>query len=615
MKTQSEVHSIVQNFKPLLCAVVIARVAGLSAADLFVGTQAGDYATLSEAVAAAQDGDAVILRAGTHEAATEVVITRPLTVRGITGDPDDVVVKAVGNHRLFKLGHAQAKVSGLTLRDGNAGGESGGAVYITADGGTLENSIVTDCRNTGWGVPGGGIYVAKNADSGLIDRCIVKNSACGNRQGAGGGVALALYGGVARNSLFIENRHSDNSGGNQNLCGTVKVSGGKLVNCTVARNNSYTCPGVWAESGLVLNCIIAENTSESSLDKGYTAWAGNASCFSNCVSAVAINEFCLEMEHPFSDADNGDFSPILGSAGVDSGAAEDWMASALDLLGRPRVSGSAPDAGAIEYDQSLFSAAFSASPSFGTAPLSVNFSVTTAGGTGPYLCSWDWDGDGVADETTSGDVAHTFSNPCLANVGLTVKDTATGNTFSVPRPVPVKVFGDAVRVVAGNANSAPPYDRQENAAATLEAAYAFAEDGTEIVISGGTHDVSAEIKVTKAVTIRGATGRPEDVVLKAKGSHRMFMLANPAAKITGVTIRDGNSGALSGGGVYIDTAGGVLENSIVHSCKATGWGKPGGGIYVAPGADNALIDRCVVSNSICHRQGGGGGTALAIYGG
>lgn len=600
-----------QMIRAALAAVVFA------ASGVFAGTTLNvpsGYADLAAALAAAQDGDEIVLAAGTYETAAEIILSNGITIRGATGKPEDVIVKATGTHRVFKLDNAEAKVSGLTIRDGNAGGESGGGAYITANGGTLENCVVHSCKNTGWGVPGGGVYVAKNAEFGLVDCCVVSNCACGNRQGGGGGVALALYGGVARSSLFVENRHSDNSGGNQSLCGTVKVSGGKLVNCTVANNHSYTCPGVWGESGLVFNCIIAENGSEKSTDVGYVTWAGSADCFSNCVSAVAINESCYAMAHPLHDAANGDYAPILGSVGVDHGLAEDWMAGAKDLKGNSRVSGSAPDAGAIEYDQTVFSAAFAASPSFGVAPLDVTFTVTTAGGTGPYRCSWDWDGDGTVDDTSTGTTTHQFASASHNNVKLTVKDEGSDATVVVPLPVPVKAFGESIHVVKGNANAAPPYDTWDNAAATVETAYDYAEDGTTILVAEGTHEIAAEIKVLKAVTIRGATGRAEDVILKATGTHRMFWLANAQAKLSCVTIRGGNAGALNGGGVYIDVAGGTLERCVVTDCKTTGWGCAGGGVYMA--ADSSgLVDGCVIYGCTTHTQGQGGGFAAALYGG
>lgn len=584
-------------------------------AKLTVGSEDGDYATLGAALAAAHDGDTIVLRTGTYELDAEIILSDDIAIRGATGRPEDVIIKATGTHRLFTLDSPGAMVADAFLTDGNAGSASGGAAYITANGGRLENCVVSNCKNTGWGVPGGGIYVAKDAALGLIDRCVVTNCSLGNRQGGGGGVALALYGGVARNSLFVGNRHSDNSGNNQNLCGTVKVSGGALVNCTVAKNQSYTCPGVWAESGRVVNCIIAENESISSTDAGYCAFAGDAACFANCVSPSAINDSCFAMAHPFHDAGNGDYTPVLGSVGVDTGLMENWMAGANDLRGNVRVSGPAPDAGAIEYDQSVFSAAFSAAVSSGKAPLDVTFAVAAVGATQGITCYWDWDGDGVVDDVSAGSTNHVFATAVAADVRLSVKDNATETVFNVPLPVTVKAYGDAIRVVKGNANAAPPYDNWGNAAATLEAAYNFAEDGCEIVVSNGTHDVAAQIQVLKAVTIRGLTGVPEDVILKAVGTHRMFWLANAQAKISGVTIQGGNSGATSGGGVYIDAAGGTVEHSLIRGCQATGNSIPGGGIYVAAGADLGLVDSCVISNCMCHREGDGAGLAIALYGG
>ena len=142
------------------------------------------------------------------------------------------------------------------------------------------------------------------------------------------------------------------------------------------------------------------------------------------------------------------------------------------------------------------------------------------------------------------------------------------------------------------------------------------EKGPWKVLIGKSPDLSdARVWYRSSAKVDKATGRAEDVVLKAKGTHRMFWLANAQAKLSCVTIQGGNSGATSGGGVYIDAAGGTVERSIVRGCQATGNSIPGGGIYVASGADQGLVDCCVISNCMCHREGDGAGLAIALYGG
>lgn len=603
----------------LSCATVA------QAATYSVGKEAGDQASLDAALAAVvanpdPNGDEIVVRAGTYDAPTEYVLSGAITIRGATGKPEDVTLKATGTaHRLFTLNAPGAVVKDITLTGGSTKGyasnqdQNGGGVFIAENGGQLVHCVVNNCQATVNNKSGGGVYVKAGADAALVDRCVITNCLC-HHEGSAGGCALYMAAGQVRSSLMAYTYET----GIQvpaNLCGAVKVVGGELVNCTIAKNSSAKCPGVVASlPGRVVNCVIAENVCLVGMDPKSITWSGDAACFTNCVSSDAINESCLVMAHPFRDSARDDFAPVLGTAAVDGGLFEDWMSGALDLKGKPRLSGTKPDIGAIEYDQEVFSANFQATPAFGRAPLEVAFTVTTAAATGAVSCDWDWDGDGTVDATTSGTTAtHTFSDISFNPVRLTVTD-AGGATYVVPLPVPVKAFGEKIHVVKGNVNAAPPYDTWDNAAASLETACDFAEDGCTIELSQGTHELASELKLLKAVTIQGTTGIPEDVIVKAMGSHRMLWFENADAKVNGVTICGGRTSGWNGGGIYFGHDGGMLEKCIVNDCSASGWGTAGGGIYMAAGSVG-IVDGCVISNCFAHHEGTGGGMAMALYGG
>lgn len=613
-------------FAAACVAVVASGALTVSAATWYVGKEAGDKVSIDEAlaaVAAAPDaaGDEIVVRKGTYEAPVEYVLSSAITIRGETGKPEDVIVKATGTsaHRLFTLNASEAVVKDLFLTDGSTKGyasnqdRNGGGVFIAANGGQLIHCVVNNCQATVNNQAGGGVYIKAGADAALVDRCVITNCLC-HHEGSAGGCALYMAAGQVRSSLMAYTYETGTQVPN-NMCGAVKVVGGELVNCTIAKNSSAKCPGIVASlPGRVVNCVIAENVCLVGMDPKSITWSGDAACFTNCVSSDAINESCLVMAHPFHDSAHDDFAPILGTIAVDSGLSEDWMSDALDLNGKPRLSGTKPDVGAIEYDQTVFSADFQATPAFGRAPLDVTFTVTTAAATGAVSCDWDWNGDGTVDATTSGTTAtHTFTDVSFNQVRLTVTD-AGGATCVVPLPVPVKAFGEKIYVAKGNVNAAPPYDTWENAAATLEAAYDFAEDGCTIELSQDTHELANELKLMKAVTIQGTTGRPEDVIIKAKGSHRMIWFENAGAKVKGMTIRGGRAGGWNGGGIYFGLGGGVLEKCIVNDCSTSGWGCAGGGIYMATGS-GGIVDGCVIYGCTTHTQGQGGGFAAALYGG
>ncbi|OPY28391.1 MAG: PKD domain protein [Methanocella sp. PtaU1.Bin125] len=73
-------------------------------------------------------------------------------------------------------------------------------------------------------------------------------------------------------------------------------------------------------------------------------------------------------------------------------------------------------------------AAFSGSPTSGTAPLTVAFSDASTGAT---AWQWDFDGDGVIDSTASSP-SYTYSTPGIYPVTLTVSGPGGTNSHSVP---------------------------------------------------------------------------------------------------------------------------------------------------------------------------------------
>ena len=607
-------------FAAACAAVVVSGVLPVSAATYYVGKETGDKANIDEAlaaVAAAPDdaGDEIVVRTGTYEAPVEYVLSSAITIRGETGKPEDVVIEATGTHRLFKLDNAAAKVSGLTISGGTLNGvaDAGVGVYITATGGTVKKCVIRNCSSNNSHAYGAGVCIAAKSP-GLVDSCVITN--CGGQANGyfHGGLALALDGGEARNCLITGNSLKIRFDKNNSYdCGAVRVDGGRLVNCTVAGNYSPKCPGVWAQKGTVENCLIAENMAMDATDMKTISWSGTASCFTNCVASDKINDWCEADAHPFVDAATGNYTPALGTPAVDACAAKDWMVGAKDVLGNGRVSGGAPDIGAIEYDQSWFSACVRPSVTFGKAPLDVTFSVAAVGVSGNVACTWNW-GDGSANETTSGSTSHQFTEPGVYNVQLTVSDAVT--SYTVPQTVTITAFGDEICVVKDNPNAAIPYDTWANAAATLDAAYDFAEDGCEIVVANGIYELPAEINVIKAVTIRGLTGDPADVVLNASGTHRLFRLGNVHAKLSGLTISGGTTPGHweYGGCVRITAEGGTLEKCVIRNYKSGGSFCAGLGVYIEANSPG-LVDSCVISNCVSSSGNLDGGIAMALAGG
>lgn len=566
--------------------------------------------TLSDALAVAIGGCTVVLSNGTHQATAESILSSAVKVRGLTGDPDDVTVSAKSSgYRLFQLANSGAEVSGLTITGSSYGG-NGGGVFINTDGGTVSNCLVRNCGCSGYGQSGGGIYIAAS-DAALVDSVVITNckAYC---EGGSGGNAICMAGGTVRNSLFMYNTPRNiisNSGG------TVKITGGRLVNCTIALNSAAYRPGVWASSdGKVVSCIIAENTMTTGTDPLDQAWTGTASCFENCVASKYINDDCFTEVHPFTAVEVLDLTPSAKSAAFNGAELEPWMVGALDIMGNPRVSGLKPDIGAVEADANKFFAEFEADASEGFSPVTVHYTVSANGASAEDVaCYWDWDGDGVYDEMTEGlTKSHDFVD-CAAEVGLLASNKTTGATYIVPSKAAVKSVERTLYVVTENANAKVPYASWETAAASLNAAAELSIGGCTIIVSNGTHDVTEEIFIEKAVKVRGVTGDPDDVTLKAKGTgFRMFHLKDAAAEISGVTITGAKSKS-NGAGVYFEKDGGTVSNAVIANCSCTQYNGVGAGIYIVA-SSAALVDSVVITNCDGYCEGSGG-TALCMAGG
>ena len=139
-------------------------IALLAAVSLGAGAatvQVADFAELQSAVAGASDGDEIVLAAGTYAMTASLTFSvANVTMRGATGDRDDVVLDAgLGNRRL-----AIINAMGVTLRDftfarGMASTVDGIAVRIAKTGATLTNIRVTGCLVTSGNVNIGGAFL------------------------------------------------------------------------------------------------------------------------------------------------------------------------------------------------------------------------------------------------------------------------------------------------------------------------------------------------------------------------------------------------------------------------------------------------------------------------
>ncbi len=153
-----------------------------------------------------------------------------------------------------------------------------------------------------------------------------------------------------------------------------------------------------------------------------------------------------------------------------------------------------------------------------------------------------------------------------------------------------------------------------NAAGDIQTAVTAAVAGETVFVSNGTYTLSAEITVSKGITVKsfnnGVVDRDGTIIdgnnyVGRTVTNRCFTVNHANAVVEGFTITNGYvSTASNGGGVSINSAGGTLRNCRVIKCTA-GFG---GGVY-ATGV-NSVITNCDIiantSNNGSFNDGGGG---------
>ena len=124
-------------------------------AKILNSTQRKAYETIQNAIDAAQDGDTILIAAGTYEA-EQIIISKRLTLKGAG---DQSIIKATTSKALVSL-----NADGITLKDlkfvGAEGSEKGAGIKIGStvaiDGLTIDNCIIEGFTN--------GIYADTNSD-------------------------------------------------------------------------------------------------------------------------------------------------------------------------------------------------------------------------------------------------------------------------------------------------------------------------------------------------------------------------------------------------------------------------------------------------------------------
>lgn len=646
---------------------------------------------------ATKEPSVIVLDQGTYTLTREMYLDWPVTIVGATGNPDDVVIDAGKKFRVCTINHADAEVKDLTIANGHFANESGIYAWgnagvrickptsldranknwdacVKGDGGKLTHCVVRDCETQlflGWGI----VYLNGPKESTVVDRCIIRNNNYDGQQNSSPkhGDIVEVASGSFRNSLVCDNTSTFGYAGSfpaadaYQGCVTVTGSDGEIVGCTVVKNTQKKYPGhqiagVYAFAGKVVNTVIAYNTFVKG-DSGYVtpmspehyAWGGVSDCFVNCVVDVATvpNETCVFAADPgFVDAAAGNYSIVRDGPCYNAGTVDAVCEfGTFDLAGRARVRtvGAARqiDVGAYQQDPTTTTQSAACTlPAVLFDNAAIRCEATVSGFGSEPVFYWDFNADGVADLVTrepmaecvlglgSYDVQLTISN-LVDCVGKTV--AAENGRFEVtPHPVHY--------VDVNCKNPVSPYDTPETAATDIQTAIDASEPGHEVRIFPGDYPISKQIVVNKDyLIVDGATGNPDDVVIRAVTATNRCMMVNagPHAIVHSLTLANGGSGpgtpiskdycSTLAGGLCLanvglnnagDTAvgphlGGTVSNCVVRGASVGAKFCQSCGVYAE--GQYAFLTHCVISNNT---NGGGamdggnfGAAGLALRGG
>ena len=572
---------------------VMRVIVGNAGAAFPYDTDANAAATLADALAATIPDGIVELAAGEHELSATVEMLEGKTIRGETGNPADVVVKAATKDRMFHLVNPKARLEALTVDLAQQGCiDNGAGVYVDAGGGTVSNCVVCNHKVETTHV---GTAAYLTGASSLITHSVVSNNLCGSNNDSNVCPALSLASSArAENCLVVGNTCTKSN--SSSAPGGVYVNGGVLANCTVLDNSSVGAGGVKVAAGSVVNCVIAGNLSALGVENDNLA-AGTDASFSHCAfDRIASGDgSCVWEEQAaafFADYAHGDFTPVKGGALVDAGAAG-ATAAATDIAGKDRVMGEAIDIGAWEYDPHSFAVSLRTDVPQGFAPCTVSLIAETSGVREGDATAFTWRINGGEPFTTGENTVVT--NLAAGEYTVAVTLESEGRTATDEKRDLVRIVPRVMRVIAGNAGAAFPYDTDANAAADVQDALAATIPYGIVELAAGEHPVSATIELTESKTIRGATGNPADAVLKAAAGVRLAHLVNAGARLESLTLDCAEKGCIeTGAGVYVDTAGGMVSNCIVRNHYASTT-HAGAAVY-ARGAQS-LVTHCVITNN------------------
>lgn len=539
--------------------LMMAVGACVCALGLFGGTLdvPGTYATIEAAVAVAQNGDEIVLAKSAEPYVLTAKLTLPtgVSVRGETDDFNDVVISGGGSLGAAFTLNDNCCVSNMTFKLFKQGPVLGNASWngpcdiVNCRFTAITNSttycgksiaqqvkcivsrvVVDNCRigcNNGGGLVG---IVTQNA---TYDQIVITNNFVDAGFSSDGNFRLLniANGGTVKNSFIGNNTLGlirDYYLATGKDYGPVATLNGTLQNCVIVGNTFVGCAtglgAVNCTGGKVKNCLILEN------GMGTDNWTQTGgSRYSYCLSTDT---------ETMTSSVEGDWGDIVAKPGE-----LPWLPYGSKAIGAGE---NGADIGRIWTPETLKCAIKQDKRGY------IGMATANLLALASEEATFAWTlVSGPATLTPNGKNATLVFNG-LGTAVVRVTATSANETAT-----------DEIEVVS----TQPVYEVAT--AAELEEAVDAAEDGVEIVIAARDYVPTKTLVLTKAVTVRGATGNRGDVTVSGNKKRRVFTIHHPGAVLSSLTVKDGASGSTAAG--ICMEVGGLVTNVAVYGCKSTGW--------------------------------------------
>ena len=253
---------------------------------------------------------------------------------------------------------------------------------------------------------------------------------------------------------------------------------------------------------------------------------------------------------------------------------------------------------------------FEASPTQGTAPLTVNFTDKSTGN--PTSWEWDFDNDGTVDSTQQ-NPTYTYNNPGWYTVKLTVSDGTNSNTCV--KEMFVLVASSIYYVDGVNGNDWNGGTGWSDAFATIGKALDVASDYDLVLVADATYNETDLNFNGKKIYLKGvdhntAGGRP---VIDCQQAGRAFHFSSGETKdavIENFVVQNGQvtGGGVKGGAIYCSSSSPTITNCAFSGNSAIGSYAGGGAIYCS--SSSPMVTNCTFSGN---SASGGGGAIYCYY--